>query len=189
MDYLKYKTNKFYNEYKNRKKVLNDTLNNAYTECSEKTAPTYASEAMRSRSGKTLMNNYFECKKGNYNSINNCDSNSFKENQETNLNYNNNKIFDNFSTKNSNFSNFIHSNYNNINNNNYQNYLSNPFGDCADNNIKAKYSQSVQNAVSSNNNSRNNYSNNNNFEIARKKIDEYMEEKFFNKNSHRNSKA
>jgi hypothetical protein len=189
MDYLKYKTNKFYNEYKNRKKVLNDTLNNAYTECSEKTAPTYASEAMRSRSVKTFMNNYFECKKGNYNTINNCDSNRFKENQETDSNYNNNKIIDNFSTKNSNFSNLIHSDYNNINNNNCQNFLSNHRGDYADNNIKAKYSQSVQNAVTCNNISRNNYSNNNNFEIARKKIDEYMEEKFTNKNNQRKSKA
>lgn len=178
MDYLKYKTIKFHNEYKNRKKQLNDTLNNAYTECSEKTAPTYASEAMRSKSGKSFVNNFLEYKKSNFNPINNCDSNRWKDlgNQETILNYNNKNFGNNFTYTN---------NYKNC-----QNCSSLSSGNYIDFSQRMKESQSVGNCLKCNNDTKNNYSShNNNFEIARRKIDEYMEEKLSNKNMKRNSKS
>ncbi len=190
MDYLKYKTIKFHNEYKNKKKALNDTLNNAYTECSEKTAPTYASEAMRSRSGKTFVNNkYFEYNKSNVNAFDNSDSNRLKDlaNQETNVNYNNNN---NFSTKNSNSGNY-NSNYSNYNySSNCQNCYGNIREEYNDFNRKIKETQNVRKAANSKTDSRNDISisNNNKFDIARRKIDEYMEEKFCNKNMSRESK-
>lgn len=196
MDYLKYKTIKFHNEYKNRKKALNDTMNNAYTECSDKTAPTYASEAMRSRSGKTFVNKNFEYKKSHLNTIDNSDSNRPKDfaNKAINSNYN----INNYSTKNSNCGNY-QLNYSNVNsnfNNNCENCYSssNASGNYIDFSRKVKDSQSVKNAGScydhyNKHNYSGNYNKNNyNFEIARRKIDEYMEEMFSHKNVNRNSK-
>lgn len=176
MDYLKYKTIKFHNEYKNRKKLMNETLHNGYTECSEKTAPTNASEALRSRSGKYLTNNYFDYKKSNFNTISICDSNKLKEfgNQEINTNINN---FNNINKENFN-RNYDSNNNSGINKNNYANNINNA-------NLNTYKNNKNRNDLIC----ENNFSNSNHLNRTRKKIDEFLEESILNKNIRTNGNS
>lgn len=176
MDYLKYKTIKLHNDYKNRKKILNDTFNNAYTECSEKTAPTYTSEGLRSRSGKFHNNNFLEFKKNTLNTLSNCSSNRFNyvgEHKNHNKNCLNNKNeIENYSINKftgNNDDNFNNT-YNNLNNNYIQKYTSNHKGnDIGNINCLRKEKD--------NNYNNNDYKRNNNFEKTKRKIDDFIEEK------------
>ena len=71
MDYQKFKIKKNNNEF-NKKTILNETLNHPYTESSEKTAPTNASEAIKTRSARffnTNYQNYLENKFENKNNL------------------------------------------------------------------------------------------------------------------------
>jgi hypothetical protein len=168
MDYLKYKTIKLHNEYKNRKKILNDTFNNAYTECSEKTGPTNASEGFRSKSGKFFNNNFIDFKKKNVNCINNSNSERFDNNgnQTTNNNY---------IKKNKNYlENFAKNNYrgnHDQNYNNYKNDFSTNNGNDHNNkslveNPNHKYEESFKEDAK--------YSN---FEKTKKNIDDFIQDK------------
>jgi len=186
MDYLKYKTIKLHNDYKNRKKILNDTFHNAYTECSEKTAPTYASEGLRSRSGKFYKNNFLEFKKNNLNTLSNCGSNRFNEvdqithNKYYTNNYNNNE----FETYNNNIT---AKNYeSNLNNN--KNFRNNNIQNCQ-NNFKGNNNENIICFKNENENNNNYYFDDriNNFEKTKIKIDEYLEEKNRMKNMKKSS--
>jgi len=190
MDYLKYKTIRLHNEYIKRKKILNETINNAYTECSEKTAPTYTSEALRSKSGKNNQNNFFENKNNVlkvsdnnffYNIGNKQDNFQFDNNDDieyfSNKNFcvGKNKTYDihtnksrNFSKQNLNksiFTDFVKLN-NNVYNNN-KNFIKNRFLNNNDHILNNKFENVF---------SKNEFNHLTNFENAKKQIDEYMEE-------------
>jgi hypothetical protein len=92
MDYLYYRAQKFQEEIKNKKKIMNETMNNAYTECSEKTAPTYASDALKSRSGKCQNNNFIESGGGKNKIIYTQRENEFNKYQSNRLKKNRNPV-------------------------------------------------------------------------------------------------
>lgn len=108
MDYLKYKNFKIGKQLNQRKKLANDTFNNAHTECSDKTAPTYVSEAQKSKSTKNFMNNFLESNRNYFNQ--DCDSNTIEYIDEKKVKnqtiYNNrekdinNKFIDNYKIQN-----------------------------------------------------------------------------------------